>query len=98
MHIFEGIKSFGALYHDNEPQPLPSRPWIVDFSILQKPFVGMEPGNISEFEPAPDWSRWWLGDTSSNPKNTLNWVVLKDTIRRLYICDRMILVLSLIHI
>jgi len=92
MHIFEGIKSFGALYHDNEPQPLPSRPWIVDFSILQKPFVGMEPGNISEFEPAPDWSRWRLGDTSSNSKNNLNWVILKDTIRRLYICDRIILV------
>ena len=45
-----------------------------------------------EFEPAPDWSRWWLGDSPSNPKNTLNWIVLKDNIRRLYICDRMILV------
>jgi hypothetical protein len=92
MNIFKGIKSFGALYHDNEPQPRPSRPWIIDFSILQVPYKGMELGNILEFESAPDWSRWWLGDTPSNPKNTLNWIVLEDNIQRLYICDRMILV------
>ena len=92
MHIFEGIKSFGSLYHDKEPQPLPTRPWVVDFSILPVPYEGMKPGNIAEFEPSPDWSRWWLGDTSSNTKNTLNWIVLSDNTRRLYICDRMILV------
>jgi len=92
MNIFKGIKSFGALYHDGAPQPRPSRPWVTDFSILAVPYEGMELGNISEFEPAPDWSRWCLGDTPTHPNNTLNWIVIEDSTRRLYICDRMILV------
>jgi hypothetical protein len=90
--LFRGIKSFGALYHDDAPLPCPTRPWVVDFSILQPPFEGMELGNIAEFETAPNWDRWRLGDTSTESENCLNWIVLEDAVRRIYICDRMILV------
>lgn len=92
MTLFRGIESFGALYHDDAPLPCPTRPWIVDFSMLQLPYAGMEPGNIAEFEPAPDWGRWRLGDTSSESEDCLRWIVLEDAVRRIYICDRMILV------
>jgi len=92
MTLFRGIKSFGALYHDDAPLPRPTRPWIVDFSMLQVPYEGMELGNIAEFESAPDWSRWRLGDTPEFSKDCLQWIVLEDAKRRIYVCDRVILV------
>ena len=91
MTTFDGIVELGALYHDGVPLPCPTRPWIVDLSVLQ-PYPGLEPGNIAEFEATPDWSRWALADTPADPASRLRWIALRTERLRLLICDRVILV------
>lgn len=91
MTKFDGIVELGALYLDGAPLPRPTRPWIVDLSMLE-PYPGIEPGNIAEFEEAPEWSRWTLADTPADPASRLRWIALRTEGRRLLICDRVILV------
>ena len=91
MTTFAGIVELGSLYLDGVPQPLPTRPWIVDLSSFE-PYPGIEAGNIAEFEEVPDWSRWALGDTPSDPASRLRWIALRSEEVRLLICDRVILV------
>ena len=86
-----GIEMLGSLRRDGLAQPRPTRPWLVDLSIL-KPFDFAPPGDIAEFEPAPDFARWSLGDTSAKEANALRWIVIEDDGRQLMICDRVILV------
>ena len=91
MTTFDGIVELGALYHDGVALPRPTRPWIVDLSVLQ-PYPGLEPGNIAEFEATPDWSLWALADTPADPASRLRWIALRTEGLRLLICDRVILV------
>jgi hypothetical protein len=91
MIDYKGIAEFGALYKNRLSVERATRPWIIDLSTLI-PYDGIEPGNIADFSAFPDWSRWHIGDTPSTPEHRLRWIVLEDRERRLFICDRVILV------
>ncbi len=90
MPRFVGQVRLGSLLRDDAPCPRPVRPWLIDLSIL-KPSFPTVPGDIADFEKAPDFSRWVLGDTPSNELLQLQWNVIQDGERQLFVCDRMIL-------
>ncbi|MFM8681131.1 MAG: hypothetical protein ACKOGH_16235 [Alphaproteobacteria bacterium] len=83
--------ALGALACDGRVLPRPSRPWLVDLSVL-KPFDFAPPGDIAEFEPRPDFARWALVDTPPRPEDALRWNEVEADGRRLLVCDRVILV------
>ncbi|MBU6378696.1 MAG: hypothetical protein KJS95_09215 [Gammaproteobacteria bacterium] len=91
MLRMRGVATFGSLRRDGVPLPRPTRPWLVDLTIL-KPFDFAPPGDIAEFEPAPDFARWSLGDTPADEACALRWIVIEVDGRVLMICDRVILV------
>lgn len=86
-----GVALRGSLQLDKRPLKRPSRPWLVDLSLL-KPFDFAPAGDISEFDQAPDFARWSLGDTPENDACALRWIVIEDAGRQLMISDRVILV------
>ncbi len=75
---------------DGTACPRPARPWLIDLSLL-KPSFPRVPGDIADFEAAPDFGRWALGDTPADEVPQLRWNEIEDEGRRLLICDRMIL-------
>ena len=90
MPRFLGQVGLGSLTRDGIAQPRPVRPWLIDLSLL-KPVFPLVPGDISDFETAPDFSRWVLGDTPSDETLQLRWNIIEDKGRQLLVCDRMIL-------
>lgn len=91
MPRYVGQVTLGCLMRDDREYPRSSRPWLIDLSLL-KPAYPHVPGDIADFETAPDFDRWRLGDTPAEPGHQLQWNVIEDDGRRLLICDRMILV------
>ena len=91
MPRFFGKIALGCLMKDGSAVPLPSRPWLIDLSLL-KPQFPLVPGDIADFETAPDFARWQLADTPSSSNHQLLWNEIEVDGRRLLICDRMILV------
>ncbi len=83
--------ALGALACDGRPLARPSRPWLVDLSVL-KPFDFAPPGDIAEFEPRPDFARWTLVDTPARREEALLWNEVEVHGRRMLVCDRVILV------
>ncbi|MFZ9449904.1 MAG: hypothetical protein ACO3CC_17250, partial [Alphaproteobacteria bacterium] len=81
----------GALACDGRVLPRPSRPWLVDLSVL-KPFDFVPAGDIAEFEPRPDFARWTLVDTPAREEDALRWNEVEAHGRRMLVCDRVILV------
>ncbi len=90
MPRFHGQVNLGCLARDEVARPRPARPWLIDLSLL-KPVFPLVPGDISDFEAAPDFSRWALGDTPSNEALQLRWNVIEDNDRQLLVADRMIM-------
>ena len=90
MTICKGVIEMGALYKDGVATVLPTRPWIIDLSIIPL-YEGIEVGNIADYSQCPHWNRWRLGYTPKNSNSRLKWIVLEDKNRRLFICDRVIL-------
>ncbi len=80
----------GCLMLDGAPRSRPLRPWLIDLSQL-KPRLPAVPGDPSDFEAAPDFGRWTLGDTPVDEAFRLKWNVIDDQGRRLLICDRIIM-------
>ncbi len=91
MPRFLGLHDFGSLRLDGKPVPRARRPWLVDVSIL-RPVPGLVNGDIADFDTAPDFTRWTLGDTPGDAEACLRWVAIEDRGRRLLIGDRVILV------
>jgi hypothetical protein len=56
-----------------------------------RPFEGVTPGDVADFETSPHMDRWRLGDTPRDPAQQLQWIRLEDRGRTLLICDRVIL-------
>ncbi len=90
MARFRGQVGLGCLTRDGTPCPRPTQPWLIDLSLL-KPAFPLIPGDIADFETAPDLSRWKLDDTPSDEAFQLRWNHIADGDRQLLICDRMIL-------
>jgi hypothetical protein len=90
MARYLGQVTLGCLLRDGTPCPRPTRPWLIDLSLL-KPLFPLVPGDIADFEAAPDFTRWRLGDTPTEPSHRLRWNEIEDDGRRILICDRMIL-------
>lgn len=91
MTVYKGITELGALYKNGVAVERPTRPWIIDLLTLN-PYEGIESGNIANFSTSPEWSRWRIGDTPYSSAHRLRWIVLEEKERRLFICDRVILV------
>ncbi|MCA3594977.1 MAG: hypothetical protein IOC63_18590 [Methylobacterium sp.] len=90
MARYLGQVALGCLIKDDLASPRPSRPWLIDLSLLKPPFP-VVPGDIADFETAPDFARWQLGDTPASPAHQLLWNEIDDDGRRLLISDRVIL-------
>lgn len=90
MDRFEGVVRLGGLYLRDNALLRPSRPWIIDLSVLQ-PCAGLVAGDVADFETAPDLVAWRLGDTPADPARRLQWLRLRDQGRTLLISDRVLL-------
>lgn len=90
MTIYKGITEMGALYKDGMAMANPTRPWIIDLSKI-KLYEDIPVGNIADYSQCPYWRLWRLGDTPKNSECRLKWIVLEEKNRRLFICDRVIL-------
>ena len=90
MDKFEGVVRLGGLYLRDNALLRPSRPWIIDLSVLQ-PCAGLVAGDVADFETAPDLVAWRLGDTPADPARRLQWLRLRDQGRTLLVSDRVLL-------
>ena len=90
MPHFIGQVGLGSLRRDGALCPRPVRPWLIDLSIL-KPTLPRVPGDIADFEKAPDFNRWQIDDTPADEAFHLQWNEIEDHGHRLLICDRMIM-------
>lgn len=87
---YDGVVRLGALYRDDQPVVRAQRPWLIDLSVLA-PYPGLPVGDIADFETAPSFQHWHLGDTPADQASQLQWIKLSCGSRTLLICDRMIL-------
>ena len=90
MSTFKGVICLGGLYRKSEVQPRPTRPWLIDLTVL-RPYEGLATGNVADFETAPDMELWRIGDTPANKTHQLQWVCIEDQGRLLLISDRVLL-------
>ena len=90
MGAFHGLVRLAGLYRDHQAQLRPTRPWIIDLSVI-RPYEGVTPGNVADFETAADMLSWQIGDTPSDPAQQLQWVRIEDEGRLLLISDRVLL-------
>lgn len=90
MGAFHGLARLAGLYRDHQAQLRPTRPWIIDLSVI-RPYEGVTPGNVADFETAADMLSWQIGDTPSDPAQQLQWVRIEDEGRLLLISDRVLL-------
>ena len=74
MIDYIGTQQLGSLSYGGRIVAPATRPWITDLSALC-PYEGLEPGNIPEFEPDPDWNKWTLTDTPKDLSKSLSWHV-----------------------
>lgn len=81
----------GCLMRQGAPVARPSKPWLIDLTLL-KPAFPTVPGDIADFNEDPSFDSWRLGDTPENEQYSLSWNEIDDDGRRLLICDRVILV------
>ena len=87
---FQGVVRLGGLYLRKSVVPRSLRPWLIDLSVL-RPFEGLVPGDVADFETAPQMDAWQLGDTPADGANQLQWIRLSAQGRTLLISDRVLL-------
>jgi hypothetical protein len=88
--IFTGHRKLGSLWHRDLLLGPTTRPWITDLSVL-RPFEGLSPGDLPEFETDPDWSAWRIGDTPEDSESAIGWLEFRDGPRRMLVADRMLM-------
>ena len=90
MIDYIGMQQLGSLSYGGRILAPATHPWITDLSALC-PYEGLEPGNIPEFEPDPDWNKWTLTDTPKDLSKSLNWHVFEKSGSRYLVADRMLM-------
>jgi hypothetical protein len=90
MSTFKGIVCLAGLYRRSEVLRRPTRPWLIDLTVL-RPYEGLAPGDVADFETAPDMELWRIGNTPTDAAQQLQWVCLEDQGRQLLISDRVLL-------
>lgn len=90
MSAFKGVVRLGGLYRKSQAQSRPSRPWLIDVSVL-RPYDGLPAGDVADFETAPDMAHWRIGDTPTDPTHQLQWVCIQEQGHQLLISDRVLL-------
>jgi hypothetical protein len=87
---FRGVVELGGLYREGRALPRPSKPWLIDVSVLV-PYPGFEVGNTADYCEYPEMVKWTIGDTPVEKTDRLKWIVIGDGEKTLLICDRVIL-------